>query len=489
MTHQAAETVMSTKLGQLLVAEGLLSEQDRKTIHEASGGAAGAFAKGILALGLLDEDELAAFIADRTHYRIAAKDIFSEVDDRALGAIDTPLLRQLEVLPLRLDSNVLVVAMIDPLDRSTIHQVEFFTGCKVRPLIATLRQVRSGLARLIPGYKPVPSAFEVFMATHMGGLKSSLSKTGTARELVARIPAGPSTTTAQASPASVAPAARPVAHAQPSVDVDPALDLAAAATSATTGPEVDIAAGMSAAESATSEDAPKDAPEDASRDAPKPLQPQFSAPPAVAGDEAGANKALLSLNKRILDISVQKDAPAALKVLVDGLFTAGIESGAIAIHTPAAGDQPAQDSGVIWSGKESLGNVASGPLSGDTAGQLIAAIVSYAPESMESDGWLQIPGEDAAGVKAALDMITSNFGLTDPGEARAATVAGMESALNAAIAGSESVLMARALKMKKQSRDLVTLLVWPNGSAGHDALRAAVSNALRAYAQIVDQGS
>jgi len=482
---------MSTKLGQLLVAEGLLSEQDRKTIHEASGGAAGAFAKGILALGLLDEDELAAFIADRTHYRIAAKDIFSEVDDRALGAIDTPLLRQLEVLPLRLDSNVLVVAMIDPLDRSTIHQVEFFTGCKVRPLIATLRQVRSGLARLIPGYKPVPSAFEVFMATHMGGLKSSLSKTGTARELVARIPAGPSTTTttAQRSPASVAPAARPVAHAQPSVDVDPALDLAAAATSTTTGPEVDIAAGMSAAEGAASEDAPKDAPEDAPKEASKLLQPQFAAPPAVAGDEAGANKALLSLNKRILDISVQKDAPAALKVLVDGLFTAGIESGAIAIHTPAAGDQPAQDRGAIWSGKESLGNVASGELTGDTAGQLIAAIVGYAPESMESDGWLQIPGEDVAGVKAALEMITSNVGLTDPGETRAATVAGIEAALNAAIAGSESVLMARALKMKGQSRDLVTLLVWPNGSAGHDALRAAVSNALRAYAQIVDQGS
>ena len=153
---------MSTKLGHLLVAEGLLSEQDRRTIHEASGSTPGAFAKGILALGLLGDEELAAFIADRTHFRVAAKDIFSEVDDRALGAIDTPLLRQLEVLPLRLDSNVLAVGMIDPLDRATVHQIEFFTGCKVRPLIATLKQVRTGLARLIPGYQPTPSPFEVF---------------------------------------------------------------------------------------------------------------------------------------------------------------------------------------------------------------------------------------------------------------------------------------------------------------------------------------
>ncbi len=465
---------MSTKLGQLLVTEGLLSEQDRKTIHEASGSAAGAFAKGILALGLLDEDELAAFIADRTHYRIAAKDIFSEVDDRALGAIDTPLLRQLEVLPLRLDANVLVVAMIDPLDRSTIHQVEFFTGCKVRPLIATLRQVRSGLSRLIPGYKPVPSAFEVFMETHMGGLKSSLSKTGKARELVARFQGGPSTP--QPAPQPVSPAASPVAPARPAVDVDPALDLAAAAAPDSPGPEIDVAAGMDAATPVQEETAPP-----AQEDTPAILQPQFAAPPAVASDEAGANKALLALNKRILEISVEKDTAAALKVLVEGLFTAGIESGAITIHAPAEGDKPARDSGAIWSGKESLANVATGELTGDTTGQLIAAIIGYAPESMESDGWLQIPGEDAAGVKAALDMITSRVDSSDSGMTRAA--------IESSIAGSESVLMARALKMKGQSRDLVTLLVWPNGSAGHDALRAAVSNALRAYAQIVDQGS
>lgn len=483
MTNQAPETIMSTKLGQLLVAEGLLSEQDRKTIHEASGSAAGAFAKGILALGLLDEDELAAFIADRTHYRIAAKDIFSEVDDRALGAIDTPLLRQLEVLPLRLDSNVLVVAMIDPLDRSTIHQVEFFTGYKVRPLIATLRQVRTGLSRLIPGYKAVPSAFEVFMNTHMGGLKSSLTKAGKARELVSRLQGPPSvtgstkgSTTQPVTPASIQ---------------DPALDLAAAAPSPESGPEIDIAAEMAAAESSPAsetisetisettisetmqEAAAEPGPAEDSTGQPAALKPAFAAPPAVAIDEAAANKALLSLNKRILQISVEKDAAAALKVLVDGLFTAGIEAGAIVIHTPAEGGNPSQDTGALWSGIESVANVASGDLRGEMTGQLIAAIVGYAPESMESDGWIQIPGEDAAGVNAALDLV-------EPGEPRAA--------IEAALAGSESVLLGRALKMKGQVRDLVALFVWPNASAGHDALRAAVSNALRAYAQIVDKG-
>jgi hypothetical protein len=467
VTNQAPETIMSTKLGQLLVAEGLLSEQDRKTIHEASGSAAGAFAKGILALGLLDEDELAAFIADRTHYRIAAKDIFSEVDDRALGAIDTPLLRQLEVLPLRLDSNVLVVAMIDPLDRSTIHQVEFFTGYKVRPLIATLHQVRTGLARLIPGYKAVPSAFEVFMNTHMGGLKSSLTKAGKARELVSRLQGPPSvtgstkgSTTQPVTPASIQ---------------DPALDLAAAAPSPESGPEIDIAAEMAAAEpSPTNETAQEVAPETGPEavEEPAALAPAFTAPPAVAVDEAAANKALLALNKRILEISVEKEAPGALRVLVDGLFTAGIEAGAIVIHTPAEGENQSNDTGALWSGAGSVANVATGDLRGELTGQLITAIVGYAPESMESDGWIQIPGEDAAGVKAALDLI-------EPGEPRAA--------IEAALAGSESVLLGRALKMKGQARDMVALFVWPNASAGHDALRAAVSNALRAYAQIVDK--
>lgn len=464
---------MSTKLGHLLVAEGLLSEQDRKTIHEASGSAPGAFAKGILALGLLGDDELAAFLADRTHFRVAAKDIFSEVDDRALGAIDTPLLRQLEVLPLRLDSNVLAVGMIDPLDRATVHQIEFFTGCKVRPLIATLKQVRMGLARLIPGYQPTPSPFEVFMSTHMGTLRTGLSKKDTAKELVSRIqpqvaprpvssPRDISGTTATRKDSyqvdgPVNRATNPMENAMQS---DPAVDADGAAMSSSE-PSVDLGFDTAAPETKPVENA-----------SPAKLAPDFGMPPAMASNEAIANKALLALNKQILDISVQDDTPSSLKTLVDGLFKAGIEAGCVAVRPSGENETGTSATGAIWSGADSVPNAALGELRGERTGQLLEAISTYAPDTMESDGWLQIMADDAPAVKATLDLI-------EPGEAR--------SAIETALRTVESVLLTRAFKLQTNHSDLVAILVWPNASAGHEALRASVSNALRAYAQKVDK--
>ena len=462
---------MSTKLGHLLVAEGLLSEQDRRTIHEASGSTPGAFAKGILALGLLGDDELAAFIADRTHFRVAAKDIFSEVDDRALGAIDTPLLRQLEVLPLRLDSNVLAVGMIDPLDRATVHQIEFFTGCKVRPLIATLKQVRTGLARLIPGYQPTPSPFEVFMSTHLGTVRSGLSKKGTAKDLVSRI-------TLQAAPRSVsapqdiavatstgankvdAPFNRAKDLAPNTIQPEPAVDADVAPMSGSE-PAVDLGGADGAAKTEPVETA-----------SPAKLAPDFGMPPAMASNEAVANKALLTLNKRILDISVQDDASLSLKTLVDGLFMAGIEAGCVAIRPHGESDTRRGSTGAIWSGADSVPNASLGELRGELTDQLMGAISTYAPDTMESDGWIQIKADDAPSVKAALDLI-------EPGEAR--------STIETAIMTVESVLLTRAFKLQSKPDDLVAILVWPNASAGHEALRASVSNALRAYAQKVDK--
>ncbi|MEY4631365.1 MAG: hypothetical protein RIQ81_1485 [Pseudomonadota bacterium] len=455
---------MTTKLGQLLVAEGLLSEGDRKTIQEASGNSAGAFARGILALGLLNEEELAAFLADRTHYRVAAKDIFSEIDDRALGAIDTPLLRQLEVLPLRLDSNILAVAMIDPLDRATLHQLEFFTGYKIKPLIATLRQVRQGLSRLIPGYKPEPSAFEAFMATHLSALKTSRSRQDRAKELVAQLVQPVSRHAPISAPeeaeATIPPVESPEANA-PEVESSPETGVAATAEAApnpATEPAVgDLAAETTADAGPAVEEAPATPP------TAQPFAPKFTGAPAIAANEAAANKALLELNKKLMDMTVAENSAAALSLLVGSLFGAGIDAGCVAVRRENGAIE-----GALWSGPESVAVAALGELRGDMTPSLMEAITNYAPEVMESDGWLQIPADDDAGVKASLDLI-------EPGEPR--------TAIETALRTSESVLLARAIKLPGGAGDLVTVLVWPNASAGHEALRASVSNAMRACSQ------
>lgn len=489
---------MSTKLGHLLVEEGLLSEQDRKTIQEASGSAAGAFAKGILALGLLGEDELAAFVADRTQFRVAAKDIFAEIDDRALGAIDTPLLRQLEVIPLRLDSNVLAVAMIDPLDRATIHQLEFFTGCKIKPLIATLKQVRMGLARLIPGYTPEPSAFEAFMQTHMRLERDESPKVTQARELIARVKETPGPVVAdvdeQLQDAPVAP--EPVVAEPAGADPEgQASDVADAPEVQATPPEGEGEQTQEAGDadeaingntdSTESDPAPELAAQDTPNDTAdaglpeadeaagsaevKPLKPDFGVPPAVAGNETAANKALLTLNKRAMDVSVDSEPVKALSTLVAALYEIGLQTGAILIRYNA----DLADTGVesaSWFNQETANGLGFKEAQGSHVSDFVEAVANYAPESMDSDGWLQIKTEDQPSVAACLDLF-------DAGESRSE----IESGLTAA----DTILMARAFKLAAQDADLIAVLNWSMETAGHEALRASVSNAVRAFGQKV----
>lgn len=141
-------------LGGLLVERGILSEGDRRTLIKTSGHRSGAFARKVMANGVMDEEELAAFFASQTHHRLASKDLTQEMSDSAGTAVPLSLLRELEVVPLVLEKGHLTVAMLDPLDSETIRQLEFFTGYKIKPVIATLSQIHVALSHLIADFTP-----------------------------------------------------------------------------------------------------------------------------------------------------------------------------------------------------------------------------------------------------------------------------------------------------------------------------------------------
>ncbi|MBC7661494.1 MAG: hypothetical protein H7249_17495 [Chitinophagaceae bacterium] len=153
-------------LGSLLVKEGFLTEQDRLTITKTCGQGSWAFAKSILAIGLLDEDELAGFFAERTRYQIAPKDFLTHLDQSAVHSVDRRLVSKLEVIPLKKDPGKITVGVVDPLDRSTLKQLEFFTGLEVNPVVIPLSQLYEGLARIDPDFRLQPTALTHFLQNH-----------------------------------------------------------------------------------------------------------------------------------------------------------------------------------------------------------------------------------------------------------------------------------------------------------------------------------
>jgi hypothetical protein len=222
----------NSSLGTLLVEDGLLTESDRRLIRRGCG-ANGAFARGVLALGLLDEDELAAFIAEKTRWRIAGREALRHPAREAIGLIDLPLIERLEVVPLKLEGGKLHVAMLDPLDADTVRQIEFFTGHAVRPVIATLSQIRAGITALHKGYKPLRSSFEEFLTHHASAASRRQRLATGAGATRGPAPAASAPTSRREAPApraAAAPAA--AAPALPPLELDAALEYPEAVTAA-----------------------------------------------------------------------------------------------------------------------------------------------------------------------------------------------------------------------------------------------------------------
>ena len=182
-------------LGALLVEDGLLTESDRRTIRRTCGGQGSSFARGVLATGLLDEDELAAFIAEKTRWKVAPKGLFNQSRKEVWGIIDRPLIERLEVLPLFSEGKVLHVAMVDPLDQDTLHQLAFFTGYKIAPVISTLTEIRAGLKKLLANYLPIKSQLEDFLENHASSASRRTRKAAGAVVRKAKAPPRPSFTT------------------------------------------------------------------------------------------------------------------------------------------------------------------------------------------------------------------------------------------------------------------------------------------------------
>lgn len=180
-------------LGSLLVKEGFLTEQDRQTITKTCGQGSWAFAKSIVAMGLLDEDELAAFFAERTRYQIAPKDFLKNLDQSAVQSLDRRLLSKLEMIPLRRDSGRITVGVVDPLDRATLKQLEFFTGLEVDPVVVPLSQLYQGLHKIDPDFRLQPTALTHFLQNHAQSawvrqkLDTETARGGTLRPLAAKI--------------------------------------------------------------------------------------------------------------------------------------------------------------------------------------------------------------------------------------------------------------------------------------------------------------
>lgn len=170
------------KLGEMLIQAGKLNAFQLQSAlsHQRNWG--GRLGGSLVNLGYISETELLNFLAQQL--KLPRVNLFSSAIPREiLNYIPAEKAKELTVLPLQRKEiqgkQCLLVAMSDPTNLNVIDAIQFMTGCRVRPALASEREVLDGINLHYFGIQPPPAA-KVMPVTTAAVASGSTPATATA---------------------------------------------------------------------------------------------------------------------------------------------------------------------------------------------------------------------------------------------------------------------------------------------------------------------
>ena len=122
------------RLGELLIKNKLISEDQLQVALKRRTQIDLPLGSILIEMGLISADVLLDFLSER--YRVPSVNLFNiDIPPEILRLISYEKMQTYRVLPIKLDGNVLTVAMVTPQDFITISDLEFTIGKKIKPVI------------------------------------------------------------------------------------------------------------------------------------------------------------------------------------------------------------------------------------------------------------------------------------------------------------------------------------------------------------------
>ncbi len=140
----------TTRLGKLVVDSGQVSEDDLERALQMQAETGERLGNLLVVLELITEMDLVELLAQQ--YGVSAADLDKlKVPDTILSLVPQEMARRYLAVPVAADSQNLNLAMVDPSDVVAIDDIEFATGLRVQPMIATERAINDAVGRLYGG--------------------------------------------------------------------------------------------------------------------------------------------------------------------------------------------------------------------------------------------------------------------------------------------------------------------------------------------------
>jgi type IV pilus assembly protein PilB len=133
---------VNRRLGQLLVAEGLIGEKQlTEALGELKSGER--LVALLVRLGLVNDGRLAQFLG--RVYRLPVVAIDGPVPEEILALVPEAIARKYDVVPIERAHDSITLAMADPTNLPALDDVTFLTGLRVIPTVAPLAAIRRAL--------------------------------------------------------------------------------------------------------------------------------------------------------------------------------------------------------------------------------------------------------------------------------------------------------------------------------------------------------
>src|SRR5213080_37167 len=137
---------VNRRLGDLLVADGLLTAEQLKKALAEQKGSPEKLGSVLVRLNFVNEDQLIGFLSRQ--YGVPSITLTQlDIESDVLKLVPAPIARKYEVIPVRKMGNSLALAMADPTNVFALDDIAFMTNLQVLPLVASQTAVRKAIDR------------------------------------------------------------------------------------------------------------------------------------------------------------------------------------------------------------------------------------------------------------------------------------------------------------------------------------------------------
>src|SRR2546425_2138979 len=137
---------VNRRLGDLLVAEGLVKQEQLQRALAEQKGTTEKLGSVLVRLKLVNEEQLTGFLSRQ--YGIPSITLSQlEIDPGILRLVPPQIAKKYEVLPVKRAANTLTLAMADPTNVFALDDVSFMTNLQVLPVVASQASIRRAIER------------------------------------------------------------------------------------------------------------------------------------------------------------------------------------------------------------------------------------------------------------------------------------------------------------------------------------------------------